>query len=693
MRYSSVSPRSGLHTGKRTGAAHARRTEGWGRHPTLAAAGWVWSMTDPVAVNFLYAGASHEWERRLRELIAGLSAAHSVRLWVAKDTAEAIELLQAEEIGALFADEPSAKSHFDLARVQRALADVPLILLFQTGPPAPDTIRARWRAEELLTPRTLTAESLERAAEHAAQRRAKAAADTSRASRGRGARWKYEHLQALLNNSYDAIILTDTRAKITYVNPAFEQISGYPLEEVRGRNPRILQSGHHSSSFYEELWAKLDAGETWRGNFTNRRKDGTIYQTETTIVPLRSASGKAAGFIGIARDITGQIQLELRLKSAQRMEALGHLAGGVAHEFNNLLTIIAGEAEMSLSDAVPASSLEQSLNEILDSAERAASMTRKLLAFSRHESPRPASLSLDALIVDTERLVSRFIGEDIEMTSDHRAGVARIRADPGQIEQILIHLALFARSTMPRGGRLLVETDVAELDPDTASLIGAARPGTHVRLSVTSQPRVMAPGGSAISSEIHVTAATPAEDPPIGLASAHALASECGAAVARRQQPDGRDVIQVWFPRIADSGEYQTHQTTPPADIRAGGWTILLVEDEAAVRQVAARSLRERGYTVLEAEDAVDALHIAGTYKHPIHLLISDLILPGMNGVELSSAMTKAFPDLRVLMTTGHSGDALRHSGFGGTGHELLQKPYTPTVLARAVERLLVPEE
>ena len=267
-----------------------------------------------------------------------------------------------------------------------------------------------------------------------------------------------------IEQSAEGVVITNTTGDIEYVNPAFTRITGYSREEVLGHNPRILKSGKQDPAFYQQLWATILKGEIWHGELINRRKDGKLYTEEMNIAPVRDARGEITHFIATKQDVTERKHLEEQFRQAQKMEAVGRLAGGVAHDFNNLLTIINGYSEMLLDGLNSNDPTRGHLEEIRKAGDRAASLTRQLLAFSRQQVLAPRVLDLNTLVADVEKMLRRLIGEDIDLAIVRDSALGQVKADPGQIEQILMNLAVNARDAMPQGGKLVIETANVDLD-------------------------------------------------------------------------------------------------------------------------------------------------------------------------------------------------------------------------------------
>ena len=266
-------------------------------------------------------------------------------------------------------------------------------------------------------------------------------------------------LMTAIEQTPESVVITDTEGRVLYVNPVFEQVTGYSRAEVIGQNPRLLKSNRQDSAFYRELWAKISAGEVWRGRFINKKKDGTLFTEDAVIAPVRDEKGAVTNYIAIKRDISHELELEGQYRQTQKIDSIGRLAGGVAHDFNNILAVICGHTDLALAQLSPDAPLRSNLECIQESAERAANLTRQLLAFARRQVIEPRRINLNELIVNLNKMLRRLIGEDIKLVTQTASDLGQIKADPGQIEQVLLNLVVNARDAMPDGGTLTIRTD------------------------------------------------------------------------------------------------------------------------------------------------------------------------------------------------------------------------------------------
>ncbi len=396
---------------------------------------------------------------------------------------------------------------------------------------------------------------------------------------------------------------------------------------------------------------------------------------------------------GTQRDITDLKRLEDQLRQAQKMEAVGRLAGGVAHDFNNLLTAILGSVELLLRELEPASPLRQDAAEIKKAGERAAALTRQLLAYSRRQVLNPEVLDLNRVVADMDRMLQRLIGEDVDLLTRPAPDLDAVRADRGQIEQVLVNLVLNARDAMPQGGKLTIETANVELDPGYVETHEGARAGAYALLAVSDTGSGMDAETTAHLFEPFFTTKEVGKGTGLGLATVYGIVKQSEGYITAYSEPGHGTTFKIYLPRAAAPGAASPTPPAPPAPqgkaTARGSETILVVEDEEAVRSLSRRALEASGYTVLAAADGPDAVRLLERYRGPIHLVLTDVIMPGMNGRELAQRLVQRRPGLRVLYMSGYPGDAIVHRGALEPGTAFLQKPFMPEDLARKVREVL----
>jgi two-component system, cell cycle sensor histidine kinase and response regulator CckA len=381
-------------------------------------------------------------------------------------------------------------------------------------------------------------------------------------------------------------------------------------------------------------------------------------------------------------------RLEQQLQQAQKMEAIGQLAGGVAHDFNNLLGVIIGYSEIILNRIGRDSDTYKQAGEIMKAAERAASLTRQLLAFSRKQVLEPKMLNLNAVVVEVEKMLCRLIGEDISLQTSLDPMLSYVKADPGHIEQVIINLAVNGRDAMPRGGKLTIGTSNAKVEESYARVHPAVIPGRFVMLAVSDTGSGMDAETQAHIFEPFFTTKAVGKGTGLGLATVYGVVKQSGGFISVHSELDAGTTFKIYLPQVGESPETTERRETDTTDYR-GSETILVVEDAEPLRELICTILQSYGYAVLSAEDGLEALRIANQQKHPIHLLLTDVVMPGMNGLELSKRLTPLRPQMKVLYVSGYTDDAIVRHGILGPDVAMLQKPFTHDILARKVRAVL----
>jgi len=403
--------------------------------------------------------------------------------------------------------------------------------------------------------------------------------------------------------------------------------------------------------------------------------------------PIVDGDGNKLGAVTAMIDITERKCLEQQFRHAQKMEAVGRLAGGVAHDFNNLLTIITGYGQLLRRNLESGSPLQAYVEEVLKSGERAASLTRQLLAFSRRQEFAPRLLDLNTVVSSTEKMLKRLIGEDLELTTVLASGLGMCKADPGQIEQVIMNLAVNARDAMPRGGSLTLETANADLDGNYARGHIPVKPGAYVMLAVSDTGCGMDAATQAHLFEPFFTTKEAGKGTGLGLATVYGIVKQHEGNIWVYSELGHGTTFKIYLPRVHSHLVPADRPHSLPREV-SGSETILLVEDEASVRSLIAKLLRSLGYTVLEASRADEALKLSAQYAHPVHLILSDLVLPQMSGSELVHHLRPSRPETRVLFISGYTEEALNRRGFEG-GAAFLAKPFTEDALAAKVREVL----
>ncbi len=495
-------------------------------------------------------------------------------------------------------------------------------------------------------------------------------------------------LVTAIEQSAEAVVITNPQGDIEYVNPAFTHITGYSREEALGQNPRILKSNKQDPAFYQQLWETILQGKPWHGELINQRKDGTPYTEQMSIAPVKGPHGEVTHFIATVLDVTERKNLEEQLQRAAKMEAVGRLAGGVAHDFNNLLTVINGYAEILKARLASDQKASEYIQEIGSAGERAAGLTRQLLAFSRRQVLTPQVLDLNAVVSNLEKMLRRLIGEDVRLRTNLERNLGRVKADPGQIEQVLMNLAVNSRDAMPYGGDLTIETSNVELDEGYTANHPTVKPGPHVMLAVSDSGMGMPPEIKAHIFEPFFTTKEKGKGTGLGLATVYGIVKQSEGSIWLYTEQGQGTVFKIYLPIV---NELATEVLPPTVvmDSASGTETILLIEDEDGVRSLVKVALASGGYTVLESHDAQGGLELCAAHSGPIDLLLTDVVMPQMSGPAVAEKIGAARPGIKVLFMSGYTDDAIVHHGVLRHGTPFIQKPFSPVALRRKVREVL----
>jgi two-component system, cell cycle sensor histidine kinase and response regulator CckA len=494
---------------------------------------------------------------------------------------------------------------------------------------------------------------------------------------------------ALVEHAPVGIYRSTPVGRFTTANAALVRILGYAsTEEVLAldmakdvyadpeERRRLVEQDTYTHQVYEELEA------TWK------KKDGTRIRVQLSVRAQRDGSGRVEFYEAFVRDITNQRQLEAQLAQAQKMEAIGRLAGGVAHDFNNMLTVILSYSDLLLEDLPAGSSDRDDVTQIRKAALGASQLTRQLLAFSRQQVLEPRIVDLNDAVSGIERLLTRVLREDIKLQCMLAADAGTIRVDPGQLEQVIMNLAVNARDAMPNGGLLTVETANVDLDAAYLQRHPVAKPGRYVMLAVTDTGIGMDAATQARIFEPFFTTKDIGKGTGLGLATVQGIVQQSGGFIWVYSEPDHGTVFKIYLPRVDEPASRTGDE--PEQDVR-GTETVLVVEDVAAVRAVTREMLRRSGYHVLVAADGRAALQVAATHEGPIHLLLTDVVMPDLSGRDLAERLTEVRPDVKVIFMSGYTDDAVVRHGILQEGIAYLQKPFTPRSLSAKVRSVLGP--
>jgi two-component system cell cycle sensor histidine kinase/response regulator CckA len=492
---------------------------------------------------------------------------------------------------------------------------------------------------------------------------------------------------AIVESSYDAIISLTPQGIILTWNHGAERTFGYLAEEMLGNSILSLCLPDQTIES-SRLLQRVERAETVELFETvSLKKDGTHVQIALSLAPIKRSNGEVVGISGIFRDITEIKRMEQMFFQSQKMEAVGQLAGGVAHDFNNLLGVIIGYTELLLQDLNLKDRQRREIEEIQKAGVRATLLTRQLLAFSRKQVLQPKVLDLNSVVSGAEELLRRLIGENIEILLSLKASVGRVKADPGQIEQIIMNLAVNARDAMPDGGKLTIETSNIELDETYAAQHPSTRPGPHAMIAVTDNGCGMDAITQAHMFEPFFTTKEFGKGTGLGLATVYGIVKQSGGSVWAYSELGVGTTFKIYLPCVDQVIEVESVISTVERMDRSC-WTILVVEDDAALLEVTNRSLEKLGYVIFAAQSPAEAIHICESHPGPIHLMVTDVIMPGISGVQLASQLSTLRPEMRVLYVSGYT-DTILHEGVLQPGLAFLQKPFSPKTLARKVNDLL----
>ncbi len=494
-------------------------------------------------------------------------------------------------------------------------------------------------------------------------------------------------LATAIEQAAESVIITDNQGTILYVNPSFELTTGYGREEVLGRNPRFLKSGKQDEMFYKHMWETLLRGEVWAGRVINKKKDGTLYEEDGTISPVKDKSGKIINYVAVKRDVTGEVLLQEQVQQAQRMESIGTLAGGIAHDFNNLLTIVLGYSELLILSKDKKSPGCEEAQAIHQAAARGADLVKQILTFSRRTETHPRPINLNNEVKQTEKLLYRTIPKMIEIELHLAADLKTIRADSGEMEQILLNLAVNARDAMPTGGRLIIETRDEYLDEEDCRMHLDAKPGEYVVLIVSDTGCGMSKDVMDHIFEPFYTTKKVGDGTGLGLAMVYGIVKGHGGHITCYSEPGAGTTLKIYFPTLETE---ETPDLTTTQQIPAFGTeTILVVDDEELIRDLARRILSKTGYTVLAAGSGEEALEIYRNKKDEIALVILDLIMAGMGGRQCLDKLLEIDPKTKILVASGYSASGPAKEAVEAGARGFVDKPFQMRHLLRTVREIL----
>jgi PAS domain S-box-containing protein len=492
-------------------------------------------------------------------------------------------------------------------------------------------------------------------------------------------------LAAIAESSWDAMVGTDPKGMVTAWNPGAERIFGYCAAEVMGKPLSIFAPPDRANETHE-LFEGLKRGQTVQAFETVRvRKDGNRIDVSVTLSLVRDRAGRVRGISGVIQDITQRRAAEEQLRQAQKMEAIGQLSGGIAHDFNNLLTVVLANADM-LADRLPeGDARREDVDEISKAAESAATLTRQLLAFSRRQVLEPRVISLNGVVTGMEKMLRRLIGEHIEFSTALRENLGHIYADAGQLEQVIMNLAVNARDAMPRGGKLRIDTMDAELDETYSRAHVPVKPGRYAMMSISDTGCGMDPETQSHIFEPFFT--TKEKGTGLGLSTCYGIVKQSAGFIWVYSEPGVGTTFKIYLPRVDREVDAAARHKAPAA--AGGSETILVVEDEESLREVTRRILQARGYSVLLACDGAEGLAMCAAKSGPIDLIVSDVVTPTLGGTDMAQRLLDQGNRTPVLFMSGYVDKMIPTGGVLQPGVNFIQKPFGPEALARKVREML----
>jgi PAS domain S-box-containing protein len=500
-------------------------------------------------------------------------------------------------------------------------------------------------------------------------------------------------LSAAIRQAAEAIMITDTAGTICYVNPAFERVSGYSQEEALGRRCSILRSGKHGPDFYRDLWSVLHRGETWRGHFVNRRKDGRLYEEDAVISPVLDGTGEVVNYVAVKRDITQEVLLEKQLIESRKMDAIGRLAGGLAHDFTNMLVVILSSAQAARRMLPPDSPAVEHMDTIVETARRSGKLTGDLLSFAQQQEVDEKEIDLNKAVERLKTMLQRSIGSRVNLAVEPFSGPLPVRVDPEQMDQAIVHLVVRAKEAMPDGGHLTIATSCRKLSADERRQLMIPT-ATHDRLSVYFAVLTVTDTGTGMTQEEAAHAFEPffasrgrLHKAGLALPTVYGIVRRFGGVVTVYSRQDLGTTFTIYVP--LRSGMVPGVEEEKPQLAPHGTETVLLVEDHPIIRRLLCQMLQQCGYGVLEAEDSTQALALAQEHGDRVAILVADVALDSANGKELSDRLTALHPGLKTVFVSGYPKIHLMREGVVKAEDTVIQKPFSQESVAIAIRAVL----
>ena len=501
-------------------------------------------------------------------------------------------------------------------------------------------------------------------------------------------------LHILVSQTEAEIVITDINGIIEYVNPAFEKITGYSARDAIGQNPRLLKSGQHDEAFYKNLWETIITGKSWNGRFINKRRDGTLFHEEAHIFPITDIEGRIVNFAAIKREITREVMIEEQLKQASQLEAIGRLTGGVAHDFNNILTIIRGNAEAALKNVRPETPLYKEISGILKASMQATRVTSQLLAFSRKQIIRPRLLAINHVLMNLRSTLDRIVEEDIDFQYTLCETGDTVYADLGQIEQCILNLVINAQDAIRQKNpqtekKITIETKTITINAQQREAYIDLAEGVYVLITISDTGIGMDADTQEKIFEPFFTTKEPGEGTGLGSSTVFGIIKQNRGAVHVESEPGVGSTFKIFWPAAEGTPESDKPEPEILQKSTSAGESILVVEDDADIRKFVSQTLESFGYTVYSAGDGEEALAFVRSQKPAIDLLFTDVIMPKMGGEELAEALTRELPQLKIIFSSGYTDKHITRNGILGPNTHFLHKPYGLKALALKIREVL----
>ncbi len=496
-------------------------------------------------------------------------------------------------------------------------------------------------------------------------------------------------LSSIIEQTADHVMVTDTSGRIQYVNPAFEQLTGYTAEEALGKHARILKSGKHSDDFYRNPWRTILAGKVFREVMINRKKNGELFYEEKTITPIKDEQGHILYFVSTGKDITDRIMLEERLHQMQKLEAIGRLAAGITHDFNHILALILGHAEDLLSQISPGNPLREQIQEIIKATQAGANLTRKLLAFSKTQALEPKTFNLRVNIEKIQNLLRRLIPQNIALRFESDANDIYVHLDPAQIDQLILNFVINARDALPQGGEIVISLASADFDRPQRIKNVQIPPGHYALIRISDNGIGMTEDLQKQIFEPFFSTKKKSQGTGLGLSTNYGIIHQSKGHVIVHSQPNRGTTFEVYLPRVKKLNNKQPSKVPGMNPLLNHFPTILVVEDSDIIQSVIKQSLQRRGYQCLLASSGKEAKQVLQHTDITIDLLISDIQLPDSNGLELARTFRKRLPGLKVILMSGYHHPEVDENGVIEEGMFFLQKPFSMEEFWQKVDALL----